>query len=637
MFFVLDYRTDNNNQSNSSLSQPVTSSSNEVLPSRSSQDVVPKPSKPSDLIYENDNLKLYVQKASHLQEKKFRLQDHMYHLLIQPKKNQMPLLSDILTFLQMAFLYILNNIKQFYKPSDENIAFMTIYQSSMVNSLNSGGFLLQGDTSSSDMVNLMLGMLNQYLISHKSLQLDKTFKVYLKILSVNHSKLKKIQKPKKKTKHLGCGQDLFIAKWAIDVPQSISLFKDKCIYLCTVLAIAQHNYFETNYKDKTFLYMVSIKSTCNTKQKHALQLISRDLEKLLNDTNYNESLGTTEILETLSDQLKCQFFIFEGSLKSNNKIFLQIPATFDCSLKPIFLYKPYNTNHVIFIRNINLYFNFNGKTCLLCKKYFKSSSYNHFCKQIKNNSCFACHRMYQKPTTFIHSDLQKKFCNSKLVSDLNTKCKLCNLTMYSKQCEMGHRKLCNSRGFFGFKCDICNHFTYRTGSNDSSTIKNRHQCKVTINCKFCHKPKEDNHLCQLSLEKYPNYNTRLAFLVLEMVENEPFSAIFYTETLLRGNFNNVLITDCLELDNKFSPENLMYDYFENVPIEMDKKKFKELKKQKQTDDLRLLKRRSVTKEDNFEKQFISYILQEFKVDTTVIVLETEYFEMVTIFGSPHLL
>ena len=134
MFFVLDYRTDNNNQSNSSLSQPVTSSSNEVLPSRSSQDVVPKPSKPSDLIYENDNLKLYVQKASHLQEKRFRLQDHMYHLLIQPKKNQMPLLSDILTFLQMAFLYILNNIKQFYKPSDENIAFMTIYQSSMVNS-----------------------------------------------------------------------------------------------------------------------------------------------------------------------------------------------------------------------------------------------------------------------------------------------------------------------------------------------------------------------------------------------------------------------------------------------------------------------------------------------------------------------
>ena len=39
-----------------------------------------------------------------------------------------------------------------------------------------------------------------------------------------------------------------------------------------------------------------------------------------------------------------------------------------------------------------------------------------------------------------------------------------------------------------------------------------------------------------------------------MVENEPFSAIFYTETLLRGNFNNVLITDCLELKNKFENE-----------------------------------------------------------------------------------
>ena len=119
-----------------------------------------------------------------------------------------------------------------------------------------------------------------------------------------------------------------------------------------------------------------------------------------------------------------------------------------------------------------------------------------------------------------------------------------------------------------------------------------------------------------------------------MVENDPFCAIFYTETLLRGNFNNVLITDCLELKNKFSPENLMYDYFENVPIEMDHKKFKERqKKRKQTDDLRLLKHQSITKEDNFQKQFISYILQEFEVDTTVIVLDTESFEMVRTYLS----
>ena len=93
--------------------------------------MAPMPTKPSDLVFENENLKLFVEKAAHLQEKKFRLQDHMYHLLITPKKKTMPLLSDILSFLQMGFLFILNNIKQFYKPTDENIAFMTIHQSSL--------------------------------------------------------------------------------------------------------------------------------------------------------------------------------------------------------------------------------------------------------------------------------------------------------------------------------------------------------------------------------------------------------------------------------------------------------------------------------------------------------------------------
>ena len=48
--------------------------------STSTQNMVPKPAKPSDLVFENENLKLYVEKAAHLQEKKFRLQDHMYHV-----------------------------------------------------------------------------------------------------------------------------------------------------------------------------------------------------------------------------------------------------------------------------------------------------------------------------------------------------------------------------------------------------------------------------------------------------------------------------------------------------------------------------------------------------------------------------
>ena len=598
--------------------------------STSTQNMVPKPAKPSDLVFENENLKLYVEKAAHLQEKKFRLQDHMYHLLITPKKKTMPLLSDILSFLQMGFLFILNNIKQFYKPTDENIAFMTIHQSSLTNSLNTGGFLLQDDTSSTDMVNLVLSMLNQYLISHKSVRLDKTFKVYLKILSVNHTKLKRVQRPKtKKLKTtLGCSKQLFQAKWAIDVPQIIDFFKNKCIYLCTVLGLAQHDYFQSNFKDKRYLYMVQINSVLKKKQKHAHQLILKNLEQLLSVVSYNEDFSTKEILDRLSKALNCQFFIFEGSLKNNNKILIQVPTVFDCSLKPIFLYKPYNTDHVIFIRNINSYFIANGKTCLICKRYFKSPFYNHFCKQLKNNCCFACHRSLQKPTTYIHSDLRKFFCDSKLISNLKSKCKLCNLTIYSKDCEIGHRKLCNSRGFFGFKCDICNKFTYRSGSTESTQLKNQHQCEMFRSCKYCHKPKEVNHLCPLLQEKYPDYNTRLAFLVLEIVENDPIFALVYIENLLlRGDFTNVLITDSLDIESEFRAEHLIYDYFKNIEVESDKKKFKHKQKNKKdSDDLKLLKNKEGA---DFQTRFLSYILNKFEVDTTVIVFDSDDFEMVS--------
>ena len=98
--------------------------------------------KPSDLIFENDSLKLLVTRGAHKQQtkSKFRLTDHMFYLSIVPKtKNKkMPLLVEILNFLYVAFNFILNQLKKFYNPRDRNIAFITIAQSSMINGLNSG-------------------------------------------------------------------------------------------------------------------------------------------------------------------------------------------------------------------------------------------------------------------------------------------------------------------------------------------------------------------------------------------------------------------------------------------------------------------------------------------------------------------
>ena len=101
-----------------------------------------KVTKPSDLVFENDALKLTIVSAVHKQERKFRLSDHMWHLLLIPKvpSKKMPLLTDILNFLFVAFNFMLQHLKKFYNTKDKNIAFMTITQGSMLNGLNSGHF-----------------------------------------------------------------------------------------------------------------------------------------------------------------------------------------------------------------------------------------------------------------------------------------------------------------------------------------------------------------------------------------------------------------------------------------------------------------------------------------------------------------
>ena len=67
----------------------------------------------SDLIYENDQLQLIIEKSNHIRQIKFRLQDHIFHMKIRVKSGvQPPLLRDILNFLEIGFNHILTNIKR---------------------------------------------------------------------------------------------------------------------------------------------------------------------------------------------------------------------------------------------------------------------------------------------------------------------------------------------------------------------------------------------------------------------------------------------------------------------------------------------------------------------------------------------
>jgi len=102
------------------------------------------PAKPTDLVYENQNYQLIVEKSAFKKQKNFRLQDHLFKFKLIQKNtsDKPPLLTDLFDFFHAALLHILEAIKTFYKKEDHNIAYLTLHQEPMVNGLNTGMVLL---------------------------------------------------------------------------------------------------------------------------------------------------------------------------------------------------------------------------------------------------------------------------------------------------------------------------------------------------------------------------------------------------------------------------------------------------------------------------------------------------------------
>ena len=516
----------------------------------------------------------------------------MFHMKIELKPRvEAPLLREILSFLEIGFNHILLNLKKFYKAEDHNIAFLTLFQEPMINGLNTGGFDIQ--ESAFEMVDRVLKMLEQFLVSNQTLKLDKTFKVYVKILSIEHIKDKNVKKQRehakrtKKTyrKHYGARnktQNKYNYYWAIDVPNSFpnassNVFKNKCLLTTTILGLLQHKYFEGNREDKRFLHIQNINSQNREKQNHAGRILLNELNKLIEETNLPKE-GPYDLQETvqkLSEKYRCQFFIFEN-IFNTNKLNFMYPSEYDDSLKPIYLFEPFDAkNHLIFIRNLNSYFKANVKVCFACKKIFLTHNYRHLCPKLK--CCFSCRRFFQSSTTYIHEKLKSNFCDKNITTENSFTCSRCNVTCFSKHCFNGHKLFCSGKGSFGYKCLLCNKFTYRYGSKKSSdALKDSHKCGENKRCLYCRETKDSDHLCKFRKETILSHSRSLAFINMEFycydakkcldclqrtseknslfcekhenlqVEHEPLLIVIYKEEKYRGNFSKYEINNFID-------------------------------------------------------------------------------------------
>ena len=105
-----------------------------------SESAEPELKEPSDIIFENESLRLVVQKGVFRRQKVFRVQDHLFKFKIESKKphEELPILTDLFDFLHAALVHVLESIKSFYNAADHNVAYLTLHQEPMVNGLNTG-------------------------------------------------------------------------------------------------------------------------------------------------------------------------------------------------------------------------------------------------------------------------------------------------------------------------------------------------------------------------------------------------------------------------------------------------------------------------------------------------------------------
>ena len=419
------------------------------------------------------------------------------------------------------------------------------------------------------MTDRLLSMLNQFLLSHQNLELNETFQIYLKILSVEHSKFKASSKPNKKKKrnfkvHVGASERRYNYIWAIDVPQTPH-FVNKCLLTCTILALTQHSYFDSDKKDKTFLYLSQLNSSLETKKEYALKILTKQLEKLFQVTKLQQTgpyeLKTTVML--LSQAYKCQFFIFD-CLNNSSKVYYMYPKIYDDSLRPVFLFRPqFDSHHVIFIRRLNSFFKANSFICFGCLRTFKrirDSRCPHLCRS--RPTCFVCRRFFQNKDTYTNELIKENFCDKLTTSENAFNCPRCNCTIYSNKCFQGHKKFCNGKGYFGYKCVDCNTFKY-CKNNTSNDLKLNHFCFEGRTCKNCYSTKESNHQCPLKLEKEVEVHIRLAFYKI-IFDNDglPLFIIFFREEERRGNFTKyIFFENCLNKDDIIEHNSLDLPYF----------------------------------------------------------------------------
>ncbi len=138
-------------------------------------------------VFETQEFRLKVKSVKHIRRTRYMLSDHLYSMWIERKNRTFsPLLSDLEDAIEQGLVAVLNRLKNVYIAHHQYQIYVTIISDEILSGLNSGNYSLQ--TPANKIARWMLSMLYNYLKSNQSMRLDSSFKIQIKVLSIQHTR-----------------------------------------------------------------------------------------------------------------------------------------------------------------------------------------------------------------------------------------------------------------------------------------------------------------------------------------------------------------------------------------------------------------------------------------------------------------
>lgn len=429
-------------------------------------------------------------------------EDHLYKLYFEPKMKEPILWSSIEDVLTESLQVVLKHLQAKYSEDKNAMIYFTINQDNLTTGIRASVHFLN-QNSIYTMLSSVMSTFHHYINSNQSVELNRTFEVFFKILSGVHYE---------HTKHRRTAVPLrsVVGSWPEDNNQSRekgglinlpnlsgidSFFTNQCVLLCFIYLYLK---ISRPSEHKLFKQLLSQRVTMAQLRKYTPKIKSyiEDFCFLTNEATE----GPRELERTAKLYVthhRCQIIVIRSMDGSNPDIFMA-PPQLNFNLPRMYFYL--RDNHLLIIDKLQAFFrHFKRRICFGCKRFFSywNTPKIHRCPQIK--CCSLCYGILEQSGFLSCPSERLTFCDS---SDLSVNfrhivCRdRCQNVFKTKKCFDNHWRRCKQNDM-PFYCVKCKSMVSRAGRPLAQVVR-EHVCGVRISkCNVCFQYATAVHDCPI--------------------------------------------------------------------------------------------------------------------------------------------